>query len=129
MYNGWMIPDSVREQLLIDFPPAYSNIKASHVTHEVEVPALIPDAEIVIIGHVDDGEGVEALVVTVDGSVRRPDGKIYHITLSVADGRESKESNDVLEKFPYREVPARPIVSRGFLSKGSIYITTPLTAL
>jgi hypothetical protein len=46
---------------------------------------------------------VEALVVSVDGSVDRPDGSIFHITWSLGDGRSAKESNDVLRERGWKE--------------------------
>ena len=55
-------------------------------------------------------------VVSLGGTTDRPDGSTYHITWSLADGREAKESNDVLrdrgwEPFdlamPVRLMPAR----------------------
>ena len=62
------------------------------------------DAE--VVGRIDDGQGVEALVVAVGGSTDRPDGSTYHITWSLGPGRQAKESNDVLAKgawLPLRE--------------------------
>lgn len=52
-----------------------------------------------VIGHVDDGAGVEALVVAIDGSTARPDGKVWHITWSLGDGRAARESNDVIARL------------------------------
>ena len=49
-----------------------------------------------IIGRTDDGRGVEALVVAIEGTTDRPGGGTYHITWSLADGREARESNDVI---------------------------------
>jgi len=54
-----------------------------------------------VVGYVDDGEGLEALVVSVNGSTERPDGKIYHITWSLNEGRKPVESNDLLAKKVY----------------------------
>lgn len=49
-----------------------------------------------MVGRADDGIGVEALVVEIDGTIVRPDGGAYHITWSLGDGRATKESNDVI---------------------------------
>ena len=49
-----------------------------------------------IVGRVDDGEGVEAMIVSIGGTTDRPGGGTYHITWSLEDGRKAKESNDVL---------------------------------
>jgi hypothetical protein len=39
---------------------------------------------------------VQALVVEVDGTTVRPDGRVYHLTYSLAPGAEAVESNDLL---------------------------------
>jgi hypothetical protein len=54
------------------------------------------------VGHIDDGQGIEALVVAVDGSTDRPDGSTYHITWSLGPDRRAKESNDVLANGPWQ---------------------------
>ena len=51
-----------------------------------------------IVGHADDGSGIEALIVAVDGTMVRPDGKIFHITLSHAEGRAPVESNALIAR-------------------------------
>src|SRR3546814_9902597 len=47
---------------------------------------------------VDDGEGLQALIVSIDGSTDRPDGSTYHITWSLdrSRGRKAVQSNDVI---------------------------------
>lgn len=125
-YNGWMLPDRERARLLAACPPMYSVVKASHVTYELDEDSIPQDAEIVVVGHAAD-DGIEALVVTVNGTTQRPDGLIYHITLSVDTGRASKESNDLLARVPYDAVEPFPIETRAFLCRGDTYITTPLS--
>jgi len=39
---------------------------------------------------------VQALVIRIEGSTRRPDGGTYHITWSLAPGRRPVESNEVI---------------------------------
>ena len=53
-----------------------------------------------IIGRADDDEGVEAMVVEIDGTSDRPDGSTFHITWSLdrAKGRGAIESNDVIRE-------------------------------
>jgi hypothetical protein len=125
-YNGWMLPDRERARILESFPPTYEVVKASHVTLEIDDETIPQDADIEIVGRIFH-DGVEALVVSVDGSTTRPDGRTFHITLSLAEGRASKESNDVLAAFPYEPVPPFPIETRAFVCRGGIYITTPLS--
>ena len=93
---GWKLDRSEREQLLRRFPPRYGEAVADHVTLERSEEPLPLEVSAEIVGHADDGSGVEAMVVTIDGSTDRPDGSTFHITWSLADGRRARESNDVI---------------------------------
>jgi hypothetical protein len=96
---GWKLDAGERDVLLRRFKPSYPRTVADHVTLK---PFVAPDAALPgetggrIVGRSDDGRGVEALVVEIDGSARRPDGGTYHITWSLAKGRRARESNDVI---------------------------------
>ncbi len=127
-YNGWMITDTERARILGMFPPRYPVTKATHVTHQIDDDRVLPcDADIAIVGHAALN-GIEALVVSVNGTIFRPDGLIYHITLSVEEGRASKESNDVLA-LGFDSVAITPIETCGFFSFGEgPYVVSPLTA-
>ena len=60
----------------------------------------------------DDAAGVQAMVVRIGGSERRPDGGTWHITWSLdrAKGRKAGESNDVIARLGWRDiVPPVPI--------------------
>ena len=99
--TGWKLPESEREPLLQHFPPKYSKVDADHVTLRAGVgidddkPAPVSCR---IVGRADDGEGVEAMVVEIDGTTDRPDGSTYHITWSLdrTKGRRAGESNEVI---------------------------------
>ena len=96
---GWKLPADDRERLLDRFAPKFARTVADHVTLAAKVANDTPlpdDTAAQVIGHTDDGEGVEALVVSIAGSPARPDGSTFHITWSLAEGRRAKESNDVL---------------------------------
>jgi hypothetical protein len=96
---GWKLPAGDRKRLLERFDPRFARTIADHVTLTAKVAADTsppPDTMAQVIGHSDDGQGVEALVVAIDGSPARPDGSTFHITWSLAKGRHAKESNDVL---------------------------------
>jgi hypothetical protein len=96
---GWKLDREQRKELLQQFPPAFENVVADHVTLK---PRSSPTAPLPgeqhgeIIGRVSDGQGVEAMVVRIDGTTDRPGGGTYHITWSLQDGRRAKESNDVI---------------------------------
>lgn len=102
---GWRIDPEQRQALLERWTPRYDNIVADHVTLAARIAAdtPLPDkATAEIVGRVDDGEGVEAMVVSIDGGTDRPGGGVYHITWSLRPGREAKESNDVLADLEWR---------------------------
>ncbi|HEY0313887.1 MAG TPA: hypothetical protein VGC56_15520 [Allosphingosinicella sp.] len=96
---GWTLERGQRKELLQQFPPAYEKVIADHVTlrSKASSGAALPVENLgEIVGRADDGAGVEALVVAIGGGVDRPDGSTYHITWSLGEGREAKESNDVI---------------------------------
>ena len=98
---GWKLDRDQRRELLQQFPPRFKEVVADHVTlaSKASDDAPLPEeTEGEIVGRVDDGEGVEAMVVAIGGTTDRPDGSNYHITWSLGEGREAKESNDVLRE-------------------------------
>jgi hypothetical protein len=103
MTVGWKLDRDQRARLLQQHPPRYARAVADHVTLKAGADAASEDAGLPavpgaarLIGRADDGRGVEAMVVAINGSTRRPDGGTWHITWSLAEGREAKESNDVI---------------------------------
>lgn len=127
-YNGWMVPDSERARIMGMFPPRFAVVKATHITLSLDTKDIPTDADIEIVGYASD-DGVEALVCRVFGTTDRPDGLVYHLTLSVAEDRASKESNDVIAKGWTPLESSIPIRTRAFMSSGVQYITTPLSGL
>lgn len=104
---GWKLDRAQRQALIVRFPPRYGSVVADHVTLRVEAGsgALPPRCEARIVGRVDDGAGVEAMVVAIDGSTSRPDGGTYHVTWSLAPGRRAKESNDAIARLGWDPLP------------------------
>lgn len=96
---GWKLAGSERDRLLDRFPPQYHRAVADHVTLEAGVAADTPlprSVDARIVGRADDGDSLECLVVTIDGTSERPDGSTYHLTWSLGAGRKARESNDVV---------------------------------
>lgn len=111
MTIGWKLTRECLAALLADLPPTYPRVIADHVTLAVqgsETPLPVNTA--VIIGRVDDGNGVEAMVVELNGSTARPDGKVWHVTWSLAEGRSARESNDVIAERGWTAIATRPLV-------------------
>ena len=117
MPTGWKLDPSRRAVLLERHRPSYPRVVADHVTFksgDEARGAQIPDPATRAVGRADDGEGVEAYVVAIGGDTARPDGGTWHITWSLGQGREARESNDVLasgweaiDPEPVPLVPAR----------------------
>lgn len=102
---GWLVDEAQRVELLQQFPPAYSEVVAHHVTLASGSADPLPDPQIgEIVGIADDGIGVQALVVRIGGTTDRPGGGTYHITWSLNEGRAAKESNDVIAASGWREI-------------------------
>lgn len=105
--TGWKLDPACRELLLDLFPPRWHDMIADHVTlagHAAEDAPLPTETTATVIGHADDGKGLEALVVAIGGSARRPDGSIFHITWSLdrALGGKAVESNELLTRDGWR---------------------------
>jgi len=103
---GWLLADDDRERLLQEFSPKFEKTVAHHVTlkTDAENDPLPADVRAAIVGRTDDQQGVEAMVVAIEGTTDRPDGSTYHITWSLGDGRRARESNDVLKERGWQEL-------------------------
>lgn len=100
-YVGWKLPESDRTFLLGKVEPKFEEVIAHHVTLKfgVKKDHPVPDeVNAVVVGEASN-DGIQALVVEIDGSVNRPDGGIYHITWSLdrSKGYAPKHSNDLLQ--------------------------------
>ena len=114
MTTGWKLSRACRERLLERHPPRYSRTVADHVTwrtgdaeRDEQLPGDAPAAA--IVGRADDGLGVEAYVVAIDGDTRRPDGGTWHVTWSLGQGREATGSNDVIAERGWTAVEPTPL--------------------
>jgi len=98
VYTGWLLDPADRDALLARFPPRFECVVAHHVTLKFGDRTSEPPGEVSaqIVGEAWDEAGVQAMVVRIDGAVARPDGGTFHITWSLAEGREARESNDVI---------------------------------
>jgi hypothetical protein len=99
-FLGWRLSAADRAALLQRFAPRYGDLIADHVTLGLAEGDTRPleHRRGEVVGYVDDGEGLEALVVSIGGDTRRPDGSAYHITWSLdrIRGRRPVQSNDVI---------------------------------
>lgn len=108
-YTGYFLtPDAAQKAgpgLTIDgktMPLRWNPPDQMHVTEEFGIKASSGEAwlqtakadspALKVVGYAVDNTGVEALVVSVDGQTKRPDGEHYHVTRSLAEGRRAVES-------------------------------------
>ena len=115
-YIAYVLTPESRERILKEFPPKYPEVQAHHITAEFGVPETSskpPRAPILVLGHVDSGDGLEALMVAVGGATRRSDGGFYHITLSLdrAAGYKPKDANKLVLANHKNSEFAEPILS------------------
>lgn len=101
-YLALPLSQAQHDLVVAKWQPKFSNVRAHHITLGGErVNTLTKqyfDAakSVAIIGYASN-EFIEALLVTVNGTQFRQDGKRYHITLSFCDGHKPVESNDLLK--------------------------------
>jgi hypothetical protein len=117
-YTAYVLDEQSRAALAKQFPPKYPEFVGHHVTVQFGVPrdtAAPPAAKIEVVGYADSGDGLEALVVSVNGSTTRPDGKVYHITWS-------------LDRSKYKPVDSNALVMRGdwLAVDDAVVLTTPV---
>ena len=126
-YHAYVLSPESRDSIIKNHPPAYPEVIAHHVTHAfgVKKGERTPDQpkNIEVIGHVDDGNGVQAAVVKVDGREFRPDGKRYHVTISIdrKKGRKPVHSNDVISALGYEKVKPYSISAQSRLVEESSF--------
>jgi len=107
--TGWKLDRVQRAELLARFPPEWPDVIADHVTLDCRAGAEdpLPEASTAeIVGSISDGEGLQAMVVALDGATDRPDGSTYHITWSLdcGRGRKAVESNDVIARLGWQPI-------------------------
>lgn len=110
-YTAYLIPEKERKKILSMFAPSFEKVILHHITHEFGVEESSPPdcKKANIIGfskYVDEiGKGIEAFVVEVCGNLKRPDGKIYHITFSLSPEKYKPYfSNEIIKKYGFRKL-------------------------
>ena len=103
--SAYILDPADRAELAEEFPPLFAKFIGHHVTYEFgasDKDPLPPAGKYQIIGYAvlaeeTTDDGIEALVVAIDGDTRRPDGGTYHITWSHGPGYSPKDSNDIVK--------------------------------
>lgn len=102
-YSALVLTDSSVSHLKSIFPPKYPDFIGHHVTLEFGVdkktkPAPLPN-RVSVVGYIDDGKGLETLLVALNDNIDRPDGSRYHITWSLDKslGYKPVDSNKIIK--------------------------------
>jgi hypothetical protein len=108
-YQAFEVSAESRSQLAQVFPPKFKEFIGHHITYRFGVNSDLPLPEATsfrVIGYACDPSGLEALVVEIDGTTVRPDGKIFHITWSLDRdaGFKPVNSNNLLSGDAYELV-------------------------
>jgi hypothetical protein len=107
---GRLLHPDDRDRLAAAFPPRYRRVVVPQVALEGAEPPNLPlpaEVEGFVVGVADDGEGVQALVVEVGGTTRRPDGAAYHIPWSLGPGRRAAECGEMIRERGWTPLPGR----------------------
>ena len=106
MYTAYVLSEESHDLLMKKFPPKYEKVIAHHITVKFGVPEGTeppPEADIKVIGYTDSGDGIEALVVAVNGEGFKDDAWRYHITWSLnPDKYKPVDSNELIGYSNFR---------------------------
>jgi hypothetical protein len=108
-YQAFEISAASRSALAAQFPPKFSEFIGHHITYKMPARStddLPENAQIRVVGYACNEEGIEALVVEVNSSTQRPDGKTYHITWSLdrSAGFKPVKSNELIATRGYSRI-------------------------
>lgn len=90
-----------RELLIKKWKPLNDLVIAHHVTYQF--PAKKTDKlpkvkDVKVVGYAST-DGLECMIVSVDGTTKRNDGGTYHVTLSLESGKYKPfDSNELIRK-------------------------------
>lgn len=110
-YTAYLLTKESRDLLLSRFPPKHKDVIAHHVTVKFGVPKTLDvvtgfQQVVDVVGYAE-ADGIEAAVVSVGGEIKRKDGKVFHITLSLdrSIGRKPVDSNTIISTNGWTPVP------------------------
>ena len=106
LYSGYLISEDSKKELISIFPPKYDRVIAHHITTEFGSESVEPPAtdDVYVVGYADSGDGIECVVVQVNGTtVRQKDNSTYHITMSLdsKSNRKPFDSNTIIKNNGY----------------------------
>lgn len=113
VYLAFKLTENAKREILSMVTPKYKKIECDHITIEFDNPteelqSKFANSTLEVVGY-QFGEGVDCLIVEVDGSIKRPDGGVFHVTLSLKGGHKANESNAVIKQQGYNIIIPFPI--------------------
>ena len=109
-YLAFEVDKKSRKDLKKIFEPQFKEFIGHHVTYKFGVKSneKLPNKPKIakVVGYVKNDKGLEALVVEINGSTKRPDGKTFHITWSLdrSAGFKPVHSNNLLTSGKWENV-------------------------
>jgi hypothetical protein len=99
-YTAFNLTEQSRQNLLSCIGAKHSTVVAHHITHKFNVleNETIPEVKLVKAVAYAEDEHCLAAVVEVNGSSERPDGGVYHITISHDETVKPYYSNSLIAK-------------------------------
>lgn len=103
MYTGYELSEQSRNALAKIFKPKYPEFLGHHITKKFgtnnpdDVPEQPKTAQ--VVGYADDGEGIEGLLVEIDGVSKRDNNSLFHITWSLdrSKGYKPVDTNKIIK--------------------------------
>jgi hypothetical protein len=100
-YNGYLLTENARQELLTAVPAMFSDVIAHHVTHDFNIAeSKPPAANTVRVVAVASNDVIQTVIVKVLDTTTRVHGdSFYHITLSMdkAAGAKANDSNALIK--------------------------------
>ena len=111
-YMAYHLSSGDRTALLHHFKPKFSEVICEHVTYKFPamsddpLPPVAHTAHVIGYAHED---GLETLVVEINGSTHRSDGGTFHLTLSLDRSKKKPKDSNELIKHGFEKVHPIPI--------------------
>lgn len=108
-YEAFVLDDMTRADILARFPPKFPDVVCHHITNRFGVAKednrpFGQRYAFTVVGYAANDK-IEALVVSRDGSPIRPDGNLYHVTLSLDRSKGAKPvDSNALIRAGYKKV-------------------------
>jgi Ni,Fe-hydrogenase I small subunit len=103
-YSVYKLTTVARDSLLAAIPPKFNNVVADHITVEYNISFDIPlVADVEVIAVVVTPK-LQAAIVTVNGQTTRPDGELFHITISHVDIATPADTKEAIKLYDHTAV-------------------------